>query len=45
MTDSVAQRPDGGSHDARVDAFDEWGDVLTRWLDHRRIDVTHASGH
>lgn len=25
---------DGGSHDAHLDAFDEWIDVLRRWLSH-----------
>lgn len=35
---------DGGSHDAHLDAFDEWIDVLSRWLSRESINVTHASG-
>lgn len=35
---------DGGGHDAHLDAFDMWIDVLSRWLDRQRTDATHASG-
>lgn len=35
---------DGGSHDAHLDAFDEWIDVLSRWLSRESINVMHASG-
>ncbi|WP_240930425.1 alpha/beta fold hydrolase [Isoptericola sp. BMS4] len=34
----------GGGHDAHLDAFEEWIDVLSRWLSREPTSVAHADG-
>jgi hypothetical protein len=35
----------GGSHDAHLDAFDEWIAVLRSWLSRSQASTSHASAH
>ncbi|HWD01259.1 MAG TPA: hypothetical protein VG674_02180 [Amycolatopsis sp.] len=37
--------PAAGSHDARLNAVDEWIDVLRRWLSRDQAFVSRSSGH